>query len=251
MASTSGRGTGSSSTSTTGLPRPASPTRWSNTRPTRRCQRSSSITTITCLPPAINQRHLPILPNNFSAVFPYFPLCPTFSHFCCLFPSPLSIFVFSFPKKNTIKVYGKRQRWKNMGKMGKVGKTPFSQNTVSFFYLFLAIEFYIFPICPVFGHFPPFSHFPTLTIPSFYSFAFLFPISRIFFLLFSTFNETACFFAFLLITEGATEKVLQFVVRLSSIYNKKPWFHWTKNVLLNTIERFKQEKVFKLTLFLP
>jgi hypothetical protein len=36
------------------------------------------------------------------------------------------------------------------------------------------------------------------------------------------------FLQFLLIIEGATEKVLQFVVQLSSIYNKKPWFHWTK-----------------------
>jgi len=27
-----------------------------------------------------------------------------------------------------------------------------------------------------------------------------------------------------------------------SIYNKKPWFHWAKNVFLNTTEKFKHEK---------
>jgi hypothetical protein len=52
-----------------------------------------------------------------------------------------------------------------------------------------------------------------------------------------------------MIIEGTTEKLSQFIVQLGSINNKKPWFHWTKNVFLNTTERFKQEKVYQLTLF--
>ena len=38
-------------------------------------------------------------------------------------------------------------------------------------------------------------------------------------------NGTAHFFAFLLIIEGATEKVLQFIMQVKSICNKKTWFH--------------------------
>ena len=43
--------------------------------------------------------------------------------------------------------------------------------------------------------------------------------------------------AFSLIIEGTTEKV--FVMPLKSIYNQKPLFHSTKNVFLNTTQRFK------------
>jgi hypothetical protein len=152
MASTSGRGTGSSSTSTTGRPRPACPTRWSSTRPTPRCQRFSSTTTITCLPPANNNfhQHFPIFPfcptisPGFSRIFlfaQHFPIFAAFSHL----PFPFSY--FPFPKRIQYKVYGKRQRWANMGKMGKkgkMGKTPFSLFPDSFIYLFLIIQLFIY-----------------------------------------------------------------------------------------------------------
>jgi hypothetical protein len=45
--------------------------------------------------------------------------------------------------------------------------------------------------------------------------------------------------AFSLIIEGTTEKVLQFIVVLKSIYNKNLGFI---EVFLNTIERFKTRK---------
>jgi len=52
-------------------------------------------------------------------------------------------------------------------------------------------------------------------------------------------NSIACFFAFWLIIEGATEKVLQFKMQLKLIYNKNLGFNEQKNVFLNTTERFK------------
>ncbi len=48
-------------------------------------------------------------------------------------------------------------------------------------------------------------------------------------------------FAFSLIEEGTTEKVLQFMMPLKSIHSQT-MFCSTKNVFLNTTERFKQEK---------
>jgi hypothetical protein len=50
------------------------------------------------------------------------------------------------------------------------------------------------------------------------------------------------FFAFWLIIESVTEKVLQFRMQLKSIYNKNLGFIEQKNVFLNATERFKQEK---------
>jgi hypothetical protein len=47
-------------------------------------------------------------------------------------------------------------------------------------------------------------------------------------------------FAFSLIIEGTTEKVLQFILPLKSIYNKNLGFVEQKNVFLNTTERFQQ-----------
>jgi hypothetical protein len=46
------------------------------------------------------------------------------------------------------------------------------------------------------------------------------------------------FLAFSLIIEGATEKVLQFIMPLKSIHNKNLGFVEQKNVFLNTAERF-------------
>ncbi len=50
-------------------------------------------------------------------------------------------------------------------------------------------------------------------------------------------------FGFSLIIEGTTEKVLQFIMPLKSIYNRNFGFIEQKNVFLNTTERFKQEKL--------
>jgi hypothetical protein len=50
------------------------------------------------------------------------------------------------------------------------------------------------------------------------------------------------FFAFSLIIEVTTEKVLKFKMPLKSIYNQNLGFIEQKNVFLNTTERFKQEK---------
>ncbi len=47
-------------------------------------------------------------------------------------------------------------------------------------------------------------------------------------------------FAYSLIKEGTTEKVLQFIMPLNSIYNQNFGFAEQKNVFLNTIESFKQ-----------
>jgi hypothetical protein len=52
-----------------------------------------------------------------------------------------------------------------------------------------------------------------------------------------------CIFAFSLIIEGTTEKVLQFIMPLRSIYNRNFGFTEQKNVFLNTTESFKQEKL--------
>jgi len=49
-------------------------------------------------------------------------------------------------------------------------------------------------------------------------------------------------FEFSLIKVVATEKVLQFIMPLKSIYNENLGFIAQKNVFLNTTERFKQEK---------
>jgi hypothetical protein len=51
------------------------------------------------------------------------------------------------------------------------------------------------------------------------------------------------FNAFLLIIEGATEKALQFIMRLWSICNKN-FISLNENVFLNATVRFKQEKVY-------
>ncbi len=56
-------------------------------------------------------------------------------------------------------------------------------------------------------------------------------------------------FAFWLIVEFTTEKVLQFIMQLKSIYNKNLGFIQQKNVLLNTTERFKQKKSINLHFF--
>ncbi len=45
-----------------------------------------------------------------------------------------------------------------------------------------------------------------------------------------------------MIIEGTTEKMLQFIMQLKSIYEKKNFGSLTKNAFLNTTERFKQEK---------
>jgi hypothetical protein len=55
-------------------------------------------------------------------------------------------------------------------------------------------------------------------------------------------NGTAHFFAIWLIKEGATEKVLQFIMQPKSIYNKNIGFTEQKNVLLNKTVRFEQGK---------
>jgi hypothetical protein len=49
------------------------------------------------------------------------------------------------------------------------------------------------------------------------------------------------FFAFWLIIEGDTEKVLQLIMQLKSIYSKKPWFHWTK-MYFWTLQRGSNKK---------
>ncbi len=46
------------------------------------------------------------------------------------------------------------------------------------------------------------------------------------------------FFAFSLIIEGATEKVLNFKMPLKSIYNRTLGFVEQKNVFLNTTDMF-------------
>ncbi len=51
----------------------------------------------------------------------------------------------------------------------------------------------------------------------------------------------SAFFAFSLIIEGTTEKVLKFMLPLSSIYKGNFGFIEQKNVYLNTTESFKQE----------
>jgi hypothetical protein len=48
------------------------------------------------------------------------------------------------------------------------------------------------------------------------------------------------FFAFSLIEEGITEKVLQFMMPLKSIYSQNIGFVEQKNVFLNTKKRFKE-----------
>jgi hypothetical protein len=51
-------------------------------------------------------------------------------------------------------------------------------------------------------------------------------------------------FAFSIIIEGTTEKVLQFIMPLKSIYNQNLGFIEAKNVFLNTTERFIQENIY-------
>jgi hypothetical protein len=55
-------------------------------------------------------------------------------------------------------------------------------------------------------------------------------------------HGTAWAYAFSLIIEGTTEKVLQLIMPLKSIYNQNLGFIGHKNVLLNTTERFKCTK---------
>jgi hypothetical protein len=55
--------------------------------------------------------------------------------------------------------------------------------------------------------------------------------------------EQQVFFAFSLIIEGTTEKVLKFIMTLKSIHNRNFGFIVQKNVFLNTTESFKQEKL--------
>jgi hypothetical protein len=43
--------------------------------------------------------------------------------------------------------------------------------------------------------------------------------------------------------EGTTEKVLQVIMPLKSIYNEKTWFDRTKNAQLNALERLEQLKI--------
>jgi hypothetical protein len=59
------------------------------------------------------------------------------------------------------------------------------------------------------------------------------------------------FFAFSLIIEGTTEKVLKFIMPLKSIHNRNFGLIEQKNVFLNPTESFKQEKLYQLALFLP
>ncbi len=56
-------------------------------------------------------------------------------------------------------------------------------------------------------------------------------------------DGTARFFTILMIIEGATEKVLQFILPLKSIYIKNYGFN-EQNVILYTYERFKQENLY-------
>jgi hypothetical protein len=58
-------------------------------------------------------------------------------------------------------------------------------------------------------------------------------------------------FAFSLIIEGTTEKVLQFIMPLESIYNRNFGFIKQKNVFLNTTESFMQGNLYWLALFYP
>ncbi len=51
------------------------------------------------------------------------------------------------------------------------------------------------------------------------------------------------FFAFSIIIEGTTEKVMQFMMPLKSVYNKNLGF-MEKNVFLNTTDRFKQANIY-------
>jgi len=53
----------------------------------------------------------------------------------------------------------------------------------------------------------------------------------------------SAFFAFSLIIEGTTEKVLQCMMPFKSVHNRNFGFIEQKNVFLNTTESFKQEKV--------
>ncbi len=53
----------------------------------------------------------------------------------------------------------------------------------------------------------------------------------------SSLMEKHVFFAFSLIIEGTTEKVLQFIMTFKSIYDKNHGFIEQKNVLLNNTER--------------
>jgi hypothetical protein len=52
----------------------------------------------------------------------------------------------------------------------------------------------------------------------------------------TSYNGTARFFAFGLIIEGATEKVLQFIMQLKSVYNKNLGFIEQKLFFFNTAE---------------
>jgi hypothetical protein len=56
-------------------------------------------------------------------------------------------------------------------------------------------------------------------------------------------NERAYFFAFSWIIEGTTEKVLQFIMPLESIFNKNLGFVERTNLFLNTTEGFEQLKI--------
>ncbi len=51
------------------------------------------------------------------------------------------------------------------------------------------------------------------------------------------------------IKEGTTEMVLQFTMQLNP-YTRKTLVSLKKNVFLNTTEIFKQENIYRLTLFL-
>jgi hypothetical protein len=64
-------------------------------------------------------------------------------------------------------------------------------------------------------------------------------------------NGTANFFAFSLIIEGTTEKVLQFKMLLKAICNRNFGFIEQTKLFLKTTESFKQEKLYELTSFSP
>jgi hypothetical protein len=68
---------------------------------------------------------------------------------------------------------------------------------------------------------------------------------------FMTAKWNSAVFEFSLIIEGTTEKVLQFIMPLASIYGRNFGFIWQNNVFLNTTKSLKQRKLYRLTLFLP
>ncbi len=56
-------------------------------------------------------------------------------------------------------------------------------------------------------------------------------------------NGAARFFAFWLNIEGAIEKVLQFIMQVKSIHNKKSWFHWTETCIFEHYREVQTRKI--------